>query len=47
MLTFEICLYRSRATHFKDQEGLSKVVMGLGSLFIETKVKESQSVLKT
>jgi hypothetical protein len=29
MLTFEISLHRSRITHFKDQEGLSKVVMGL------------------
>ena len=28
ILTFEINLHRSRTTHFKDQEGLSKVVMG-------------------
>ena len=47
MLTFEIYLHRSRATHFKDQEGLLRVVMGLGSWFKETKDKESQSVLKT
>ena len=47
MLTFEIFLHRSRATHFKDQEGLSKVVMGLGSRFKETKDRKSQSVLKT
>ena len=40
MLTFEIYLHRSRATHFKDQEGLSRVVMGLGSWFKETKDKE-------
>jgi hypothetical protein len=28
MLTFENNLHRSRATHLKDQEGLSRVVMG-------------------
>ena len=46
-LTSENSLHRSMTTHFKDQEGLSKVVMGLGSWFKETKDYESQSILKT
>ena len=47
MLTFKNYLHRSRATHLKDQEGLSKGVMGLGSRFKETKGIDLQSVLKT